>query len=202
MSQPDIAMRRSHLLAVGMLGKALVDRLAQTDGRVGDRVEDRLDRVVVGDHAPVGGRILLGEFGEFVAGPVNVVVLRQIGAVRKRKVHHDLRMDVFESVVARARARRCAASGCPGSRHGPFRTSRAGSPEASIPPSRNCRPPPACPPAPGSGSRPWPDRRRRSGCCARHPRRRHQIDQAYPLPPFQKQTQQFLLQDGLPPWTR
>jgi len=28
------------------------------------------------------------------------MVLRQIGAVRERKVHHDLRMDVFESVVA------------------------------------------------------------------------------------------------------
>ena len=93
-------MRRSHLLAVGMLGEPLVDRLAPADRRVGDGVEDRLDRVVVGDHAPVGGGVLLGELGELGAGAVDVVVLRQVGAVRERHVHHDLGMDVFEAVVA------------------------------------------------------------------------------------------------------
>ena len=87
-------------LAVGMFGEALVDRLAPTDRRVGDGVEDRLDRVVVGDHAPVRGGILPGELGELVARSVDVVVLRQIGAVRERNVHHDLGMNVFQSVVA------------------------------------------------------------------------------------------------------
>ena len=88
------------LLAVGMFGEALVDRLAPTDRRIGDGVEDRLDRVVVGDHAPIRGGILPGELGELVAGPVDVVVLRQIGAVRERKVHHDLGMNVFQSVLS------------------------------------------------------------------------------------------------------
>ena len=85
--------------AVGMFGQPLVDRLAPTDRRVGDGVEDRLDRVVVGHHAPVRGGILPGELGELVARPVDVVVLRQIGAVRERKVHHDLGMNVFQSIV-------------------------------------------------------------------------------------------------------
>ena len=87
-------------LAVGMLGEPLVHRLAPADRRVGDRVEDRLDGFVVGDHAPVGGGILLGEFGEFLAGALDVVPLRQMRAVRKRTMHHDFGMNVFEAVLA------------------------------------------------------------------------------------------------------
>jgi hypothetical protein len=86
-------------LAVGMLGEALVHRLAPPDRRIGDGIEDRLDGVVFGDHAPICGGVLLRELGELVAGPVDVVVLRQVGAVRERNVHHDFRMNVFEPVV-------------------------------------------------------------------------------------------------------
>ena len=174
------------LLAVGMFGEPLVDRLAPADRRVGDGVEDRLDRVVVGDHAPVRGGILPGELGELAR---TCARCRGTASDRCRPGTEGAPRSRDECIPVRslrARARRCAASGYPGSRHGPFRTSRAGSQEASAPPSRNCRPRPTCPPAPDSDSPPWRDRRRRSGCCARHPRRRHRTDQACPFPPFNR----------------
>ena len=165
-------------LAVGMLGEPLVDRLAPPDRRVGDGVEDRLDGVVFGDHAPVGGGVLFRELGELLAGAVDVVPLRQIGCRPGKGNARRFRDECIRGRSRRARARRCAASGCPGSRHARCRTNRAGSRAASVPRSRNCRRPPAGLPAPGSGSRPSQDRPPRSGCCARRRPRRHRNDQA------------------------
>jgi hypothetical protein len=62
-------------------------------------IEQRLDRVVFRDHAPVGSGVLLGEFSELLDGPLDVVVLRQPAAVEERRVADDLGMDVFQPVV-------------------------------------------------------------------------------------------------------
>ena len=88
--------------AVGMLVEPVVDRLAEADRRVGRGIEQRLDRVVLVVHAPVGGGVLLGELGELLDGALDVVVLRQPAAVEKRRVADDLGMDVFQPVIGEA----------------------------------------------------------------------------------------------------
>ena len=59
--------------ALGMLVEPVVDRLAEADRRVRRRIEQRLDRVVLLVHAPIGVGVLLGEFSELFDGPLDVL---------------------------------------------------------------------------------------------------------------------------------
>ncbi len=87
-------------LAVGMLVEAIVDRLAEPDRRIGGGIEHRLDRLVLLDQPAIGRGIALGEFREFLAGAVEIAILREPRPVRKRHVHDDVGKDVFEPVFA------------------------------------------------------------------------------------------------------
>ena len=82
-----------------MLEQHLLERRAEAGRRQASAAEDLLDLVVLGDHAPVGGRVGGREALDLLAGAVEVHPHRELLAVGEDDVRDRIRLEVLEPVV-------------------------------------------------------------------------------------------------------